>query len=326
MTRIGSWLILSFRLHRWEVLASTAGVAILSAAMLWFAWQLHALAATDPACVDPAAYAPGCTLLGQRFYELSSKAEWLSYLSWLAPFAMGLVLGVPLVSREIEQRTAAIAWTMSRSRTWWLARRAAFLVLVMVVLLIVVAVVGEVLASATMPAQHLDRDFAWYGRRGTLIVVRGIASLGIGVLVGAWLGRVLPALLVAVFASVLVFSAISLGMDRWMEGDAIVQKFDADRAGGRQLGERILLPSGELIDYGELQRRGLAYEAIVDDLLYAKPEDIGHPERIIGHDRYLVVPGSRYPQIVLRESAVVGGAAVLLALATILVVKRRRVG
>lgn len=166
MRRIGSWLILSFRLHRWEVLASVAGVAMLSAAMLWFAWQLRALAATDPGCVDPSAYAPGCTQLGQRFYELSSKAEWLSYFSWLAPFGMGLVLGVPLVSREIEHRTAGVAWTLSRSRTWWLARRAAFLALVLVVLLIVVAIVGEVLASAQMPAQHLDRDFAWYGRRG----------------------------------------------------------------------------------------------------------------------------------------------------------------
>ncbi len=326
MSRIGSWLILSFRLHRWEVLASAAGVAILSAAMLWFAWQLLTLAATNPGCVDPTTYAPGCTQLGQRFYELSSKALWLSYLSWLAPFAMGLVLGVPLVSREIEHRTAGLAWTMSRSRTRWLAGRIAFLVLVMVVLLIVVALVGEALASATMPAQHLDRDFEWYGRRGAVVVVRGIASLGIGVLVGAWLGRVLPALLVAVFASVLIFSAISLGMDRWMEGDAVLQKFDADRAGGRQLGERILLPSGELVDYGELQRRGLAYEAIVDDLLYAKPEDIGHPEKVIGYDRYLVVPGSRYPQIVLRESAVLGGTAALIALATVLLVARRRPG
>lgn len=326
MSRIGAWLILSFRLHRWEVLASVAGVTILSAAMLWFTWQLRGLATSDPACIDPATYVPSCTQIGQRFYELSSKALWLSYLSWLAPFAMGLVLGVPLVSREIEHRTGGLAWSLSRSRTRWLAGRAAFLVLVMVLLLIVVAVVGEMLASATMPAQHLDRDFEWYGRRGGLIVVRGLLSLGIGVLVGAWLGRVLPALLVAVFASVLAFSAISLGMDRWMEGDAIVQKFDADRAGGRQLGARILLPGGELIDYAELQRRGLAYEAIVDDLLYAKPEDIGHPERIIGYDRYLVVPGSRYPQIVLRESAVVGGAAALLALATALVVARRRPG
>lgn len=326
MSGIGSWLILSFKLHRWEVLAAAAGVAILSAAMLWFTWQLRALSATDPACVDPAAYAPGCSQLGQRFYELSSKGEWLSYLSWLSPFVMGLVLGVPLVSREIEHRTAGLAWTLGRSRTWWLARRAAFLVLVLVVLLLVVAIVGEVLASAQMPAQHLDRDFAWYGRRGGLIVVRGLAALGLGIVVGAWLGRVLPALLVAIFASVLIFSGISLGMDRWMEGHAIVQAFDTDRAGGRQLGERILLPSGELIDYGELQRRGLAYEVIQDDRLWARPEDIGHMERLIGYDRYLVVPGSLYSQIVRDESAVVGGTTVLLALAAAALVRRRRPG
>jgi hypothetical protein len=115
-------------------------------------------------------------------------------------------------------------------------------------------------------------------------------------------------------------------MDRWMERDAVAQAFDADRAGGRQLGQRVLLPSGELIDYAELQRRGLAYEVIQDDLLWARPEDIGHMDRLVGYDRYLVVPGSHYAQIVLRESVVVGGAAVLLALAAILVVKRRRVG
>ena len=55
MSRIGSWLVLSFRMQRWEVLASAAGVALLSAGMLWFTLQLRALAATDPGCVDPSA-------------------------------------------------------------------------------------------------------------------------------------------------------------------------------------------------------------------------------------------------------------------------------
>lgn len=326
MSRIGSWLAISFRLHRWEVLASAAGVALLTAAMLWFAWQMRTLAAGEAGCLDPTSYAPGCSQFAQRFYELSSRADWLSYLSWAAPFGMGLVLGIPLVSREVEQRTAGIAWTLSRSRTWWLAKRAVFLVVVLVVLLVVVAIVGEVLASAQMPNLHLDRDFSWYGRRGILIVIRGLAALGLGVLLGAMLGRVLPALLVAAFACALLFTAISLGMDRWMEGDAIIQAFDADRAGGRQLGQRVLLPSGELIDYAELQRRGLAYEVIQDDRLYAKPEDIGHLDRLVGFDRYLLVPGSLYSQIVLRESAVVGGTAVLLALAAAAVVGRRRPG
>jgi hypothetical protein len=324
VSRIGSWLILSFRLHRWEVLASAAGVAILAAAMLWFSWQLRTLAGTDPGCIDPTAYAPRCPQLAQRFYELSSKSDWLSYFSWGAPFGMGLVLGVPLVSREIEHHTAGMAWTLSRSRARWLARRVAFLALVLVALLGIVATAGEVLASAQMPSQHLDRDFAWYGRRGGLIVVRGLASLGIGVLVGAWLGRVLPALLVAAFASVLIFSGISLGMDRWMESDAIVQAFGVDRAGGQSLGQRIELPSGKLVTYGDFPFRGETWD--IEGEIFGAEADIGHPDRIIGRDRELLVPGRLYPQIVLRESAVVGGTAVLLALTTIFVVGRRRPG
>jgi hypothetical protein len=326
VSRIGSWLVLSFRLHRWEVLASAAGVALLSAAMLWFAWQLRALAATDPGCVDPTAYAPGCIQLAQRFYELSSKGEWLSYLSWMAPFVTGLILGVPLVSREVEHRTAGMAWTLSRSRTWWLTARIAFLALVLIALLLVLALVSEVLASAVFPNLHLDRDFSWYGRRGGLIVVRGLAALGIGVLIGALLGHLLPALLVAIAASVLVFTAVSFGMDRWMESDAIIQPFGVDRAGGRLLGQRVELPSGEVIDYGEMQRRGLSFEAIQNDRLYAKPEDIGQADKLIGYDRELLVPGRLYPQIVLRESGLVGGSAVLVALAAAAVVSRRRPG
>lgn len=319
-------LRLSFRMHRWEVLSSAAGVALLTAAMLWFTWQLRTLAAAEPGCLDPMTYVEACELSPQAFYELSSKADWLSYLTWVAPFGMGLLLGVPLVSREVEQRTAGVAWTLSRSRTRWLVRRAAFLILVLVVLLLVVAVISEVLASAQMPTRHLDRDFAWYGRRGGLIVVRGLASLSIGILIGAWLGRVMPALLLAIAATVLIFSGISLGMDRWLEGDATVTAYGGPDEGGRYLGQRVLLPNGELIDYGELQRRGLSFEAMQDDMIFASEEDLGHPERMIGRDRGLIVPGRLYPQVVVREAGVVGGVAALLALAATWVVGRRRPG
>jgi hypothetical protein len=327
VSRIGSWLILSFRLHRWEVLASAAGVAILSAAMLWFTWQLRALAAAEPRCLDPMTFVAACEQSSQAFYELSNKAEWLSYLAWLAPFSMGLLLGVPLVAREVEHRTAGVAWTLSRSRTWWLVRRASFLILVLVVLLLVVAAMGEVLTAAEMPTRHLDRDFAWYGRRGALIVVRGVASLGIGVLIGAWLGRVMPALLVGIAATVLIFSGISFGMDRWIEGEAIVAAPADDTVGARSLGQRVELPSGQLVDYGELARRGVTVQVIDEEnRLFADPEDLGHPERMIGLDRTLLVPGRLYPTIVLREAGAVGGAAVLLALAATFVVGRRRPG
>jgi hypothetical protein len=46
----------------------------------------------------------------------------------------------------------------------------------------------------------------------------------------------------------------------------------------------------------------------------------------IGTSPVLIVPGRRYPEIVLRESAVVGGAGALMALAATIVVSRRRPG
>ena len=327
MSRLGSWLTISFRLHRWEVLASTAGVALLTAAMLWFTWQLRSVAASQPGCPDPAAFVPGCEQLAQRFADLSRFASRLLYLSWVAPFGMGLLLGVPLVAREVEHGTAGIAWTLSRSRVWWLARRVAFLALVLIGLLVVVAIASDVLASALVPTLHLDRDFTFYGQRGGLIVFRGLAALGVGVTLGAMLGRLLPAMLVAVFATVLIFTAVSLGMDRWLEADAIVQPFGLDRAGGRSLGQRTQLASGELLTSDQLLQRGIMIQ-VIDEAgrLYAKSEDVGHPERSIGSDRELLVPGRLYPQIVLRESALDGGVALLLGLSAAAIVRRRRPG
>ncbi len=112
-----------------------------------------------------------------------------------------------------------------------------------------------------------------------------------------------------------------------METDAIAQPYGLDRAGGRFIGQRTELPSGELVTSAELQRRGLFYEAIdPDGGLYASVEDVGQPEKIIGWDRELIVPGRLYPQIVVRESAVVGGVALLLVLGAAGVVVRRRPG
>jgi hypothetical protein len=331
VSRLRSWLALSFRLHRWEVLASAAGVATLMVAMLWFTLQLRALTAGEAGCLDPAAFVAGCEQFAQRFGDLSGWGSRLLYVSWGAPFGMGLVLGVPLVSRELEHRTASVAWTMSRSRAWWLARRVAFLALVLIGLLAVVAVASDVLASALQPTLHLDRDFTWYGRRGGLIVIRGLAALGIGVTLGAFIGRLLPAMLAAAFASVLIFTAVSLGMDRWLEADAVVQPALngglLDGSGGRSMGNRIELASGELVTWTDLYRRGfINVQEDQDGRLYTSIEDLGQPEKALGLDRMLVVPGRLYPQFVLRESVVVGGLALLLTLAAAGVVGRRRPG
>jgi hypothetical protein len=329
---LAHWARLSFRLQRWEVLASLAGVALLAAAMLWLSLELRRLAAGEPGCPDPAAYVPGCEAFAQRFQGLADWGTGLLYLAWGAPFGMGLLLGVPIVSREVESGTAGIAWTLSRSRARWLVARLAFAVVVLVALLAVVVLASGALAAAILPQFHLDRDFTWYGRRDWLIVARGVAALGIGVLVGAAVGRLLPALLSAAFASVLVFGGLSLGMDRWNETLAVVLDPSAmpdgaaDTEGALSVGQRIKLPDGSLVAWEDA---GLGSVQMIDEtgaLFTRFDPETGAPDpaSLVGWDRQLIVPGRRYPEVLVRDSAVVTGAGAVLLLGAGAVVGRRR--
>lgn len=330
MSGLARWARLSFRLQRWEVIASVVGVGALAALMLWFAWQLRILAAGQPGCPDPGAYVPGCEAFAQRFQGLSDQARYLIYLSWGAPFGMGVVLGVPIVARELEGRTAGMAWTLSSSRVRWLAGRFAAAAVVVVALLSVLVLCSGILAAAMMPHLQLDRDFTWIGRRDWLIVARGLAALGIGVLVGAVVGRQLPGLLAAAFASVLVFTGVSVAMDRWNEAEAQVVAgmnggIGSDTGGALLLGSRILLPTGELATWNDLFARGLFdISQDMDGRMYASWVDVGHPERAIGEERQLIIPGERYPAVLVRESGVALGIGAVLTLAAATVVRRRR--
>jgi hypothetical protein len=219
-----TWARLSFRQQRWEVILVALGTAIAAAAMLWFTVQLRELAAAHPGCVggDPAT---GCTAIADQLESLQSTGQRLLYLSFVAPFGMGILLGAPLVAREIDGGTAQLAWTLSRSRFAWLARRVAFVLLVTVVLLGVLALTSEFLAAALQPGADLGHDFAWIGRRGWLIIARGVGALLIGLLVGAVIGRVLPAILAATLIIGLTFTGLSIAQDRWMAANAEVTRF-----------------------------------------------------------------------------------------------------
>lgn len=324
MSRLGSWARLSFALQRWELLLVGAGMALVVGFMLWLAWQARLFAASNPGCLDFSTYRPACDAARQRFGELSDLGSKLLYFSYGAPFGMGLVLGVPLVAREIDHGTASIAWTLSRSRIGWLAARIAFVALVVIGLLAVAAVASDVMAQAMQPDRNLSADFIWYGRRGGLIVMRGMLALGIGLAIGAIFGRQLPALLVAIFASIAIFTGVSLGMDRWLEADAIPTPYGVEVGGGKQLGERIELPDGKLVSWAELYPTGQISIAVEPDgtVHTATPEGID-PDPV-GRVMALIVPGDLYSTIVLRESGVLAGLTLLVGGLAFLVVQRRR--
>lgn len=332
MTAALTWARVSYRQQRWELILVAVGVALVAGAMLWFAMQLDALRAASPDCVPPAeASSPSCTAILGTYYEIAGLGDNLLLLSFAAPFGMGVLLGAPLVAREIDGGTAQLAWSIGRSRIGWLLRRIAFVTIVVIALLAILAVTSELLAAALAPELELSQAFAWFGRRGWLIVARGFGGLMLGMLVGAFIGRVLPAILAASLVIALVFVGITFAMDRWNQGEAVAQRFmngpnqpAAFDRGALAVSFGIELRSGELVTYDDLYQSGVTTQ-ITDERgrAYESEADF-EAGNYIGHEVQMVIPGERYPKLVAREAAVAGALGVVTLGGTALVVRRRR--
>lgn len=346
VARTVTWLRLGFALQRWELLLLAAATALFTGLMLWIAWQANVLVSIDPSCF-PAESAVGgvaqplpaggesaaaasavCQRLSAQFSEVYNWGTQLLMVAFGVPFGMGLLLGVPLVAREVDHGTAGVTWPLSRSRVRWLAWRIGFVALAVIGLMLVISVASEVMARAIQPHSDLGASFIWYGQRGPLLIVRGLLALAIGLAVGAMIGRQLPALLAAIFVAAAIFTGVSLVMDRWLEADALTAPY-GDYTGlerARQLGERVTLDSGEEVSFIELTRRDYQTVAIGDDgtIYTAIDEASGTPSHPIGRMVSLFIPGERYVEVMLSESAVLAGLVLLVGGLALVVVQRRR--
>ncbi|HEX5040510.1 MAG TPA: hypothetical protein VFW95_10270 [Candidatus Limnocylindria bacterium] len=321
-----TWARLSFRLQRLEILL--LGIAVLAASglMLWWASQLVGLAQAYPTCdfFDPGL---ACRAAGERFSQTFSTAEIIIRNTWLAGFAVGLLLGVPLVAREIDHGTAQLAWSMSRSRLRWLIRRIAFPVLVALVLASALAITTEVLAAAMLRDTDLSQDFNLYGNRGPLTIGRTMLGLGAGVFVGAVLGRQLPALLLGLVLIAGLYAASAVALPAWYRTEAEIASMDEFLGGPLWLDSGIELTSGELVSWGEFYGGSVqateTYQT-QDGTYYASQADADAGRDPIGRDYVLIIPGERYNEIVARETAVWIATGLVLVAGAALVVQRRR--
>ncbi len=133
------------------------------------------------------------------------------------PFLAGLLGGVPIVSRELEARTAQTAWSLNPSRSRWLGRQLAP----------VVVLLGLPMVFAALVATPVGEDWVRWGRggwsdliglQGPLVVVRAFGAFGIGLAVGAFLGRTLPAFVVGLALSLALLLGLNLARDAWLAG------------------------------------------------------------------------------------------------------------
>ena len=304
-------LRLAWRLQRWELAFVVAACMSLSAVSFWQAADMRSLLT---GCGTPAA-APACGLIFPFQDSHGQRVQMIQMAIDFVPFVVGLIVGVPLVAREVEQRTSLIAWPLARSRLRWLAWRLAPPLLVALASVAVLAVAADQMAHAYFP--NSDLGFVEYGSRGLPLVMRTALMLLAGVAVGALLGRVLPGLLLGIAVSVAVAVALQGALPHWASSTELsFTDSPMSNIGSMTTEVRYRAPDGQLLD-------AQAGEELMEAAYAASPD--GEPDpSILPQEVFYGIAASRYAEVLLRESAGIGAAAIGLGAVAFLAVRRRR--
>lgn len=285
----------AWRLQRFELIVLIGACGVLAVGSLLVAWQLGGAERELRACyqTSPESSAPGwpCRGIESWFATLSSVRQVLLGVTAAIPFALGLFLGAPLIAREIERRTAPIAWSLSPSRRSWFGRRTISVAAIVALALLLVGQAAEVLILATEGEVIGFRHFAMHG---PLLAVRGVAVLAIGILVGLVLGRMLPAILLTGLAVVALLGGLQIARSELMRSEAVWLEPAAEIGSSIEMvydtGFRVDA-TGELLTYDE------AFERY--------PEELGPVgEGIVPGTSVMVLanPPEQYLSFVAREA------------------------
>ncbi len=310
---------LAFKMQRLELLIFVAAAVLITVVSLLIARGASEARASFDACFQAAGTDAGCAT-SPSLNDFSMWGGFARISAFLAPFALGLFLGVPVVAREIEGRTAGIAWTLSRSRTRWLVQRVLPLGGAVIVLAAAVGI-GSEFVTRTNPYADFAANpgFADYTARGWILPVRAIAVLLLAIAVGAIVPRQLAALLLAGACTLALFVGLSIGMDTWMRAEARPIPFEESRFGPFSGGPQIFDVAYQEDATGKVISMNDFYNQYGDVALPDGESDPpGFTQVAIG------IPGSQYATWVLRESAILGGLAVVAGGLATLVVARRR--
>jgi ABC-2 family transporter protein len=154
-----------------------------------------------------------CGLLTQQFLDHDRHLyQALGTVLVALPAILGIFWGAPLVARERETGAVKLAWTQTVTRTRWLAVK-----------------LGVVAAAAALTAGVLSLLVTWWARpidqinvnrfaaeifstRGLVPIGYAVFAVAAGTMIGAIIGRTLPAMAVTLVGYV----AVHLAVIRWI--------------------------------------------------------------------------------------------------------------
>jgi hypothetical protein len=302
---------LTYRINRFEILAITIAtvlsVVVSAAVVAWLTQSGYTTCRGDEfGNLEP------------RCLNMSAIGEWVLKIDRVSlslvpifPFIAGLILGGPLVAREIDRGTARLAWSLSPSRLRWYVHRVAPVLVVLGATAMVIGVVADRLLAAMITDEDLANSFMGFHGRGVLIATGTLLIGATGIAVGAVLGRTIQTLLLSLVLGGLLLTAVSeVDQKVFMPTETVVDASNNYSDRNLYIDSRFQLPDGTLATWEQLV-------AIDPSVMENGPN---YP------NVSLMIPGERYREIETREAIAQLGIAALMLVAGALLVLRRRPG
>jgi hypothetical protein len=301
--------ILTFRINRFEstvvVGAAVLSVAV-SAAVIWlFTSGGYGRCATDE------------SVMSTTFCQ-ASLGTWLERIARLSvsivpifPVVAGLLVGGPVIAKELESGTARLAWSLSPSRLRWFAQRVLPILAMVLLACLAVGLTADALTHLVRPSLDLDASFAGFRSRGLLVGVEGLLVASVALAFGAILGRTVPTIVL----TLMLVGAIGVAVDKVerevLTNEAVLGGDFSFNDDNLYIDSRLRMPDGAIVTWEQL------------NALYPQYTN-GWDETSGIQNVTLYIPGSRYHDVERREAAALGGLAILfVGLATVAVVRRR---
>jgi ABC-type transport system involved in multi-copper enzyme maturation permease subunit len=302
---------LTYRINRFEIVAigvaTLLSVVVSAAVVAWLTQSGYTTCRGDEfGNLEP------------RCLNMSAIGDWVLKIDRVSlslvpifPFIAGLVVGAPLVAREIDRGTARLAWSLSPSRLRWYVHRVAPVLVVLGATAMVIGVVADRLLAAVITDEDLANSFMGFHGRGVLIATGTLLIGSTAIAVGAVLGRTMQTLLLSLVLGGLLLTAVSeVDQKVFMPNETVVDASNNYSDRNLYIDSRFQLPDGTLATWDQLV-------AIDPSVMENGPN---YP------NVSLMIPGERYRAIEGREALAELGIAALLLVAGAVVVLRRRPG
>jgi hypothetical protein len=302
--------ILTFRIHRFEmtvvVVATAMSLFVSAAVVTWLTSSGY------KACLSE-----GGSMTFSSVCQ-SSVGLWMDRIARMSitivpifPFVAGLLVGTPLVARELEGGTARLAWSLVPSRLRWFVQRVVPALGLVAVAAFVIGITADALFRALHPTLDLDQSFVGFRGRGVLVSVEALVVASIALAFGSILGRTVPTFVLALILAGAIGVATDKVETETLMNEALISSDFQWTGGDLYLESRFRLADGRIVTWQELY------------VLRPEIETQGMTEEM-GRDVVLYIPGTRYHDIERREALVfVAIAALFAAIATVAVMRRR---